>query len=83
MSDHCLIWSPLTVIGCRLSVVAVVEVSKMSDRSLYQSEAEELVLERGLVIAELEVPFSRFQGPLFEGLWNPGHRIPSQGKMLQ
>ena len=44
-----MIWSPLTVRRCRLSVVAVVEVSlhfscpNMSDRLLYQSEAEQLV----------------------------------------
>ena len=63
MSGRCLIWSPLTVRGCRLSVVAVVEVRlhfscpKMSDRLLYQSEAEQLVLERGLVVEETDVPF--------------------------
>ena len=34
----------------------------MSDRLLYQSEAERLVLERGLVDAEREVPFFRFLG---------------------
>ena len=49
-------------------VVAVVEVllhfscPKMSDRLLYQSEAEQLVLERGLVVMEREVPFSRCLG---------------------
>ena len=65
-------WSPLTVRGCRLSVVIVVKVRlhfscpKTSDRLLYQSEAEQLLLERGLVVAEPEVPFFRdfFQGPL-------------------
>ena len=72
MSGSCLIWSHLTVRGCRLSVVAVVEVRfhfscpKMSDRLLYQTEAEQLMLERGLVVAEPEVPFFRFSG----GLWN-------------
>ena len=45
------------------SVVAVIEIRlhfscpNMSDRLLYQSEAEQLMLERGLV-----VPFSRFLG---------------------
>ena len=34
----------------------------MSDRLLYQSEAEQLVLERGLVVAEPEVLFSIFVG---------------------
>ena len=34
----------------------------MSDRLLYQSEAEQLVSERGLVIAEPEVPSFRFSG---------------------
>ena len=34
----------------------------MSDRLLYQSETEQLVLERGIIVAEPEVPFSRFLG---------------------
>ena len=57
-----------------LSVVPVVEVRlhfscpKMSDRLLYQTEVEQLVLERGLVVAEPEVPLFRFS----RGLWNPG-----------
>ena len=38
----------------------------MSDRLLYQSEAEQLVLERGFVVAEPEVPF--FWGPLKSGI---------------
>ena len=65
-----MIWSPLTVRGWRLSVVAVVEVrlhfscQKVSNRLLYESEAEQLVLGRGLVVTEPEVPFFRFQGPL-------------------
>ena len=75
MSGRCLIWSPLTVRGCRLSVVAVAEVGlhfscpKMSDRLLHQNEAEQLVLERGLVVAEPDVPFFRFS----RDLWNPGY----------
>ena len=36
----------------------------MSDRLLFQSEAEQLVLERGLGLAEPEVPSFRFLGPL-------------------
>ena len=50
-----------SVRGCRLSVVAVVEVRlhfncpEMSERLL--SEAEQLVLERGLVVVEPEVRF--------------------------
>ena len=37
----------------------------MSDKLLNQSEAEQLVLERGLIVAEPEVPFvSFFEGPL-------------------
>ena len=76
--DRCfslMIWSPLTVRGCRPSVVAVVEVRmhfscpKMFNRLLYQNEAEQLVLERGLVVAEPEVPFFRS----FRGLWSPGY----------
>ena len=56
----------LTVRGRRLSVVAVVEVRlhfncpKMSDRLLYQSEAEHLVLERGLVAGLTRGPFFTF-----------------------
>ena len=38
----------------------------MSDRLLYQSEAEQLVLERGLVVAEPEFSFFRS----FRDLWN-------------
>ena len=66
MRGRCLIWSPLTVRGRRLSVVAVVEVClhfscpKMFDRLLYQSEAEQLVLKRDLVIEEPEIPLFRF-----------------------
>ena len=47
-------------------MVAAVEVHlrfscpKMSDRLLYQSEAGQLVLERGLVVAEPEVPVFPF-----------------------
>ena len=68
MSGRCLIWSPLTVRCFRLSVVAVVEVClhfscpKISDRLPYQSEAGQLVLERGLVVAEPKVPFFIFLG---------------------
>ena len=75
MSGRCLIWSPLTARGCRLSVAGVVEVRlhfscpKMSDRLPYQSEVEQLVLERGLVVAKPVVPFSRFS----RDLWNPGY----------
>ena len=53
-----MISSPLTVRSWRLSVVVVVGIRlhiscpKMSDRLL--SEAEQLVLERGLVVAEPE-----------------------------
>ena len=74
MGGRSLIWSPLTVGGCRLSVVAVVEVRlhfscpKMFDRLLYQSEAEKLVLERDLVVTEPEVSSFCFS----RGLWNPG-----------
>ena len=46
----------------------------MSDRSLYQSEAEELVLERGLVIAELEVRF-----PVFRDLCSRASGIQGTG----
>ena len=35
---------------------------KMPDRLLYQSEAEQMVPERGLVVVEPEVPFSVFLG---------------------
>ena len=72
-SGRCLILSPLTVRGCRLSVVVVVEVRlhhnwpKMSDRLKYQSETGHLVMERGLVVAKPEVQFFRFS----RGLWNP------------
>ena len=43
--------------------------SKMSDRLLYQSDSEQLVLERGLVVMEPEVHFAVF----LRGLWNPGY----------
>ena len=36
--------------------------SKMPERLLYQSEAEQLVPERGLAVVETEVPFSVFLG---------------------
>ena len=36
----------------------------MSDRLLYQSEAEQLVPERGFDVVQPEVPFSVFLGPL-------------------
>ena len=58
-----MIWSPLTVRACRLSVVAVVKVPlhfscpKMPDRLPYQSQDEQLVLEQGLVVAGPEVQF--------------------------
>ena len=42
---------------CRRGVCISV-VQKVTDRLLYQSEAEQLVPERGLVVAESEVPFS-------------------------
>ena len=61
-----MIWSLLTVRGYRLSVAAVEEVllhlscPKMPDRLLYQSETEQLVLERDIVVAEPEVHFTIF-----------------------
>ena len=47
----------------------------MPDRLLYQSEAEQLVLERGLVVAEPEVPFFRFSGA--SGIQSNKHRTKS------
>ena len=40
----------------------VIQVHQQMLRLLYQSEAEQLVLERGLVVAEPEVPFFPFLG---------------------
>ena len=64
--DYC---QRLQAVGCgRRRGTFAFQLSKMSDRLLYQSEAEQLMLGRGLVIAEPKVPFFRFS----RGLWNPG-----------
>ena len=67
-----MVWSPVIVRGCGLSILAVTEVHlhfscpKVSDRLLYQSEAEQLVLERGLVVEGPEIPLSVFLGAPLE-----------------
>ena len=43
----------------------------MSDKLPYQSEAEQLVLERGFVVPEPEVLFSRFsRASGIQGIWS-------------
>ena len=51
----------------------------MPDRLLYQSEAEQLVPERGLVVVEPEVPFPFFLGT--SGI--QGSHLESPGRPLK